>query len=81
MRNRTHCPDHGQTNPCPSCAADHKVGDHVGAPHRDTCRACRSDHRAAAKPDQDPAPRRARTVLDVAALAAHDDTLTHLTEV
>ena len=80
--NRTRCADHGTTNPCPGCAADHILGDHVDAPHKDTCRKCRSDARAAAKPDQDPTtPRRARTVLDVAALAAHDDTLTHLTEV
>lgn len=80
MKNRTHCPDHSQTNPCPGCAADHKVGDHATTPHTATCRLCRSDARPT--PDSPPdTPRRARTVLDVAALAAHDETLTHLTEV
>lgn len=79
MKNRTPCATHGQTNPCPSCAADHKVGDHADEPHTDTCRACRSDARPATTPV--PPTRRARAVLDVAALVAGDDTLTHLTEV
>lgn len=82
MKNRTPCADHGQTNPCPSCAADHKVGDHKVVPHTDTCRACRSDARPVTTPTTPTPPaRRTRAVLDVAALAAGDDTLTHLTEV
>lgn len=75
---RVVCTDHATTNPCPGCAADHKVGDHARTPHADTCRACRSEARAAAAPT--PAAPRPRH-LDVAALAAHDDTLSHLTEV
>jgi hypothetical protein len=79
VKNRTPCKTHGTTNPCPSCRADHLAGDHAGEAHTDTCRACRSAARPATTPA--PAARRAHAVLDVAALAAGDDTLTHPTEV
>lgn len=74
MKNRAVCEDHGTTNPCPSCRADHLAGEHTDTTHKATCRMCRADARPAAPP----APPKQ---LDVAALAANDDTLTHLTEV
>jgi hypothetical protein len=81
-RARVVCQEHGTSNPCPGCSADHLLGDHATKPRPRTCRRCRAAARAATTPDRpDPPPPRPRLVPDYAALAAHDDTLPHLTEV
>jgi len=60
---RTICRDHGTTNPCTGCAADHILGAHANGTRRDTCRKCRA-------PRRPPAER-----IDAAALAANDTDL------
>ena len=65
----TYCPTHPdqRTRTCSACAGDHKAGEHAEVPST-TCRFC--------KPPPPPRPRtHKQPTLDVAALAAHDDTL------
>lgn len=73
--NRTVCTTHGQTNPCPGCAADHITGEHAPGTRKTTCRKCRAYGRAGSAPLLAAAQHRTTHVLDVAALAANDTEL------
>lgn len=75
------CSEHGLSTPCLACAQDHVAGDdHAPGSHTSTCRRCRTRTKKPNDHAAHPA-RRPRLAPDFAALAANDDTLTHLTEV